>query len=266
VSTSKLSKAELKQRDQRILEVARANPGWGQKTIAPMLKKDYPSISPDTVKNVISRARRRGELPAPKAKPKTKPAANEPAVPAAPEVAAGDAPEPATEAEVKRVAARYRTGGGFTNDNLWVEPDRGGWVIVVPLSEEDNDKPSGYRYYNAKLHCPTDEHLAACRRWLREAGVYGPIDGLPGREDSVPVERFPVHPAANRLDLLGDAELHELAEDIRTNKRLLDPITVYQGQLLDGRNRLAACDLAGVRPSTSGSTMRISATVARAAT
>lgn len=41
--------------------------------------------------------------------------------------------------------------------------------------------------------------------------------------------------------------LAELAEDIRTNG-LLDPIVICNGLLLDGRNRLAACEVAGAEP------------------
>jgi hypothetical protein len=42
-------------------------------------------------------------------------------------------------------------------------------------------------------------------------------------------------------------ELDELVEDIREHG-LLEPITLYEGQVLDGRNRLAACEQADVAP------------------
>jgi hypothetical protein len=44
-----------------------------------------------------------------------------------------------------------------------------------------------------------------------------------------------------------EGELEELADDLRANG-LLDPITTYQGLILDGRNRFLACERAGVEP------------------
>lgn len=59
---------------------------------------------------------------------------------------------------------------------------------------------------------------------------------------------LPAHPAAAIFPMMSDSELLELAEDIKKNG-LLEPITLHEGQILDGRNRLAACDIAGVEPS-----------------
>lgn len=59
---------------------------------------------------------------------------------------------------------------------------------------------------------------------------------------------YPVHPAALAWPPLGDDELETLAESIRT-VGLLEPIVLTPDrQLLDGRNRLAACRIAGVDP------------------
>lgn len=55
------------------------------------------------------------------------------------------------------------------------------------------------------------------------------------------------HPAAALFPLLGEAELGELAADIKANG-LRVPIVTHVGQVLDGRNRLRACELAGVEP------------------
>ncbi|MGE3406453.1 MAG: DNA methyltransferase [Pirellulales bacterium] len=55
------------------------------------------------------------------------------------------------------------------------------------------------------------------------------------------------HPACLLFPRLADAELQALAEDIRQNG-LLNPIVTLDGAILDGRNRLAACEIAGVRP------------------
>lgn len=62
-----------------------------------------------------------------------------------------------------------------------------------------------------------------------------------------------VHAAASLFPMLEAEELKALAEDIRENG-LTDPLIVWQpapgeeAVLLDGRNRLAACELAGVSP------------------
>jgi hypothetical protein len=57
----------------------------------------------------------------------------------------------------------------------------------------------------------------------------------------------PEHPAAALLPLLPPDELEQLAADIRANG-LREAIVLHDGQVLDGRNRLAACKLAGVEP------------------
>lgn len=56
-----------------------------------------------------------------------------------------------------------------------------------------------------------------------------------------------IHPVAEMFPALSDNELKDLAESIRTNG-LVHPIIVQRGVLLDGRNRLRACKLAGVAP------------------
>jgi phosphoglycolate phosphatase-like HAD superfamily hydrolase len=58
-----------------------------------------------------------------------------------------------------------------------------------------------------------------------------------------------VHPYAERFPMRSDAELEELAASIQQHGQRL-PITLDKdGTLLDGRNRLAACRLAGVEPT-----------------
>lgn len=58
------------------------------------------------------------------------------------------------------------------------------------------------------------------------------------------------HPAAKLMPLMGDAELRELADDVRANG-LRTPIVLLAGSILDGRNRHRACQLAGVEPQFS---------------
>jgi hypothetical protein len=68
--------------------------------------------------------------------------------------------------------------------------------------------------------------------------------GLPDAE-----QEYPAHPAAEAFRMLPDDELQALADDI-AEKGLFDPIMLDTDgvMLIDGRNRLKACRLAGVEP------------------
>ena len=57
-----------------------------------------------------------------------------------------------------------------------------------------------------------------------------------------------VHPAAELFPMLEEAELCALAEDIKSNGLINDIVLLTDGTLLDGRNRLAACQRADVLP------------------
>jgi len=60
---------------------------------------------------------------------------------------------------------------------------------------------------------------------------------------------YRVHPVAALFPMLPDEELRDLADDIKVNG-LIHPIVLdADGQLIDGRNRLRACELAGVEPT-----------------
>src|SRR3954454_5306498 len=62
------------------------------------------------------------------------------------------------------------------------------------------------------------------------------------------------HPAANIFPLLTDEQLKTLATDIKTNgqqlpiTRFMGPGTEHRGKIIDGRNRLLACESAGIDP------------------
>jgi hypothetical protein len=60
-------------------------------------------------------------------------------------------------------------------------------------------------------------------------------------------KEYPIHPAAEVLPMLSDAEHTKLSRDIR-RRGLLNPILIYHGEILDGRNRLKACKEVGVKP------------------
>ena len=66
---------------------------------------------------------------------------------------------------------------------------------------------------------------------------------------------YPAHPAAELFPLLTGVRLKELAEDIKANT-LREPILIHDGQILDGRNRLAACKMAGVPPRYDDAVLR----------
>jgi hypothetical protein len=61
-----------------------------------------------------------------------------------------------------------------------------------------------------------------------------------------------VHWLAARYPMLSEGELADLAQDIKANGQkipiLIDGDVLLDGVLLDGRNRLRACELAGVEP------------------
>jgi hypothetical protein len=55
------------------------------------------------------------------------------------------------------------------------------------------------------------------------------------------------HPAADLFPLMPDDELQALADDIAANG-LNQPIVIFENEILDGRNRNRACEMAGVKP------------------
>jgi len=57
------------------------------------------------------------------------------------------------------------------------------------------------------------------------------------------------HPIADVWPMMDEDKLREMADDIRKNGQLI-PVWLYEGKILDGRNRYAACKIAGVEPRT----------------
>lgn len=55
------------------------------------------------------------------------------------------------------------------------------------------------------------------------------------------------HPLCELFPLMPAKELKALADDI-TRHGLREPILIYDGQIIDGRNRIRACELARVEP------------------
>ncbi len=67
----------------------------------------------------------------------------------------------------------------------------------------------------------------------------------------IPADDPPPRPAPHPICLLipsaDEDELQDLTDDIRAHG-LIDPIVLFEGMILDGRNRAAACERAGVAP------------------
>lgn len=59
----------------------------------------------------------------------------------------------------------------------------------------------------------------------------------------------PIHPAACIFPEMDAASLRELANDIKVNGQR-EPVVYWREQLLDGRNRIQACKIAGVEPES----------------
>ena len=57
-----------------------------------------------------------------------------------------------------------------------------------------------------------------------------------------------IHPLCAAVPAMADADFNNLIADINEHG-LIDPITVYQGQVLDGRHRLKACKKLNIEPS-----------------
>ena len=99
-----------------------------------------------------------------------------------------------------------------------------------------------------------DGHLAAkLLRLSRFATILADVDGsvfLGAFLDSLltlePI--LEIHRICAALPWMGETELSELAADIQQNG-LLESIVIYEGKILDGKNRYQACIMAGVQPS-----------------
>ena len=70
---------------------------------------------------------------------------------------------------------------------------------------------------------------------------------MPERQDSAEITVKPFHPLANILPLIQGAQFDWLVANIG-EQGLLNAITLYQDQILEGRNRALACHAAGIEP------------------
>ncbi len=148
-------------------------------------------------------------------------------------------------------------------------------VVAILRAEQENEPiPSGpcyccrsYRYWLsahrhwvcAECHPPGSERLVLTRHEVPEidpattSRSNGPHASERTRFDT-PIRRtapgedpMKSHPAADLFPMMSETALEALANDIRANGQN-QPIITHKGMILDGRNRLLACESAGVEP------------------
>jgi hypothetical protein len=72
---------------------------------------------------------------------------------------------------------------------------------------------------------------------------------------------LPIHPAAELLPVMSETELRELGEDIKKNG-LRTSIVLHGNELIDGRNRLDAMELVGIKFKAAPVTEKVSCLIA----
>jgi len=89
----------------------------------------------------------------------------------------------------------------------------------------------------------------ACARRRRAGAGFAPAPpccaNLAQRDAMSWRDHLKIHPAAELFPLMSEPELRELGEDIKAKGTIHHPIVLYQGKLLDGRNRLDAMEMVG---------------------
>jgi hypothetical protein len=63
------------------------------------------------------------------------------------------------------------------------------------------------------------------------------------------MDKLELHPLADLFPMMTDVELDELGEDMLKHGQR-EPIWLYEGKILDGRNRYRACLMKGIEPVT----------------
>ena len=73
------------------------------------------------------------------------------------------------------------------------------------------------------------------------------IDSASDERPSIPKQHYAPHPIAECWPMLSDAEHREMCTSFKALGQL-QPITLYQGKILDGRNRYRVCLELGIEP------------------
>jgi ParB-like chromosome segregation protein Spo0J len=85
---------------------------------------------------------------------------------------------------------------------------------------------------------------------VTESPELGALEHENGKELTA-IDNPPARPAPHPICLLipsaDDDQLQDLTDDIRAHG-LIDPIVLFEGMILDGRTRAAACERAGIAP------------------
>ena len=99
-----------------------------------------------------------------------------------------------------------------------------------------------YSWTKMSVLADAGRSIAPRPRKERDMNCSTPIEG-----DDRRFADYTYHPACVLFPKFGKDELQELAADIKANG-LRNPIVMLNGDILDGRNRLLACEVAGVEP------------------
>jgi ribosome modulation factor len=97
--------------------------------------------------------------------------------------------------------------------------------------------------------CPYREDGMERRNWLAgwKAGEAARAASRERLKGLAIAKAVPFHPVADLFPLMDCSDLAALAEDIKVNGQR-QGIWVWEGQIIDGRNRYEACKLAGAAP------------------
>jgi hypothetical protein len=96
--------------------------------------------------------------------------------------------------------------------------------------------------------------VVSAATWRKESQMSSPnIAATPDRQAAfapgpTSTQVAAVHPAAGAFPLMSPDELRQLADDIATNGLVHPIVRNAVGVILDGRNRLRACEIAGIEP------------------
>jgi hypothetical protein len=122
---------------------------------------------------------------------------------------------------------------------VWVPLQRGG--TMTGNSAQDSNAQSQLAFDWLDLGADSGSHAALVNENTDKlALIEKPQEGsLAGPK--------PFHQFANLFPMVADDALQELAQDIK-HCGLLDPIVLLERQILDGRCRYVACEIAGIEP------------------